>query len=150
MVIKKLRKLQTEYRTDPEGRGYAGMTAEQILADLTEKRYTKTVEAWITDRWLDAKVGLTRAAEIMTTLQAANTPLTDRAYELLRDRASGGLNVGEKTTLDAIDALAQAGIIDAAEAAMVKAEGQKKESRADQVGYPNLVLINVQRVKEAG
>lgn len=127
--------LKTEYDTDPLGRGYASMSADEAAADLNERRYSESVEYWITDRWLDHKLGLSRSVEIMTVLETANTSLSRRACELLKDRASGGIDVGSPETQNAIDLLALGGILTAAEAEKIKAFGVIMKSRAEQIGY---------------
>lgn len=57
--------LKREIETDPGGRGYATMTADQIVTDLTDPRYVTMIERMISERTLFAVLGAARATALM-------------------------------------------------------------------------------------
>jgi len=140
--------LQAELTEDPGSRGYATMTAEQIVADLTDPRYISLAERMISERTLFAILGATRATALIDALEAMPDRTMQRICRMLGDVQAGGVDVSLAESRGMIDQFAVSGLLTADEAETIKALAENKTSRAQQIGYSEVTIQMVERVLE--
>lgn len=133
--------VRAEVRSDPQGRGYANMTAAQVKADLELPRIAITrpvddagLNAWAMAGGRHAKFRQAAAAAgAFSGLSATAQSLAIGAeYMLRRDGASYDPANPEHVAL--LGGLVAEGIIDSADAAALNARSTQTISRAEQLG----------------
>ena len=143
-----LQPLLAELTIDPEGRGYAALTPEQVVADLNDPRYVTLTESMISERTLFAVLGAERATAVLDALEAMPDRVMARIYRMLTDVSSGGVDIALPEARGMIDQFAASGLLTASEAAAIKALAENKASRAQALGYNEITAAMVERCRE--
>jgi len=136
-----LKPLYDEIVNDPEGHGYAAMTAAELKAYLEAPRYMTLMEhaaSRFTDRTLADMWGPDRVSTLLDILDqqaAAGDKKVALFLKLLRDGAAGGVSAGSDKTRIEIDNFVTSGLITAAEGAELKALGERWTSILDRIGF---------------
>jgi len=138
--------LETELTTDDEGRGYAAMTPEAVLADLEELRYPGECRATILA--VAAELGRDVARKLASSMQAAaeSDPLIREVLENVR--SATGIDVGHAETRAALDEMALTPSLDLAsdDAAAIKGLADNRRSRLDVLGLARPRLREVRAI----
>lgn len=143
-----LQPLLAELTADPEGRGYAVLTPEQVAADLNESRYVTLSERMISERTLFAVLGAERATAVLDALEAMPDRVMARIYRMLTDVSAGGVDIALPESRGMIDQFATGGLLTGDESAAIKALAENKTSRAQQIGYSEITAAMVERCRE--
>lgn len=143
-----LQPLLTELTADPEGRGYAALTPEQVVADLNEPRYVTLTERMISERTLFAVLGAERATAVFDALEAMPDRVMQRICRMLTDVSAGGVDISLAEARGMIDQFAAGGLLTGDEASAIKALAETRQSRAQQIGYSEITAAMVERCRE--
>ena len=143
-----LQPLLAELTADPEGRGYAALTPEQVVADLNEPRYVTLSELMISERTLFAVLGAERATAVLDALEAMPDRVMQRICRMLTDVSAGGVDIALPESQGMIDQFAVVGLLTSAEAAAIKALAENKTSRAQKIGYNEITAAMIERCRE--
>ena len=143
-----LQPLLAELTADPEGRGYAALTPEQVVADLNEPRYVTLSELMISERTLFAVLGAERATAVLDALEAMPDRVMQRICRMLTDVSAGGVDIALPESQGMIDQFAVVGLLTSAEAAAIKTLAETQTSRAQQIGYSEITAAMVERCRE--
>jgi len=151
--------LKVEVDTDPLGRGYAGMTNEEVATSLNVVDRTQTYTRFCSYRILadvlaDAEYATVKgflAATAQAGVDAGSSRVADMVAMLDKpcgdDGSTGGLDFGCDGVRAVMDLYAsQTG--DTATAAKVKALAENVVSRATELGLSRIAPAHVQRTKE--
>lgn len=143
-----LQPLLAELTTDPEERGYATLTPEQVAADLNNPRYVTLTERMISERTLFAVLGAERATAVLDALEAMPDRVMQRICRMLTDVSAGGVDIALPEARGMIDQFALGGLLTADEALAIKALAETHQSRAQQIGYSEITTAMVERCRE--
>ena len=143
-----LQLLLAELTADPDGRGYAAMTTEQVAADLNDPRYVLLTERMISERTLFAVLGAERATAVLDALEDMPDRVMQRICRMLTDVSAGGVDISLAEARGMIDQFAAGGLLTDAESAAIKALAENKTSRAQQIGYSEITAAMVERCRE--
>ena len=130
--------LKREIETDPLGRGYAGMTDQQIADSLNTTDRTTIVPTVVGALGIMRLVGPMMGASILDKIEAAAAS-DSRLKWFLRELTTNGIDLGHPVTRATIDELAVAGVITGAEAAALNQAAERTVTRAEELGlgtYP--------------
>lgn len=135
--------LTSELSSDPLGRGYAQMNIEQIIADLSERRYPAlTVPVAEVDAYLDTYLLRFVLKQLRDNVDAPvmARAAADTALEL-RDASYRDIRVDVAAPL--LDVLVSAGVLTEIHKVGLLALADNKLSRCDQLGItpPNPVQV---------
>jgi len=143
-----LQPLLAELTADPEGRGYAALTPEQVAEDFNEPRYVTLSERMISERTLFAVLGAERATAVLDALEAMTDRVMQRICRMLTDVSAGGVDIALPEARGMIDQFAASGLLTADEATAIKALAETHQSRAQQIGYREITAAMVERCRE--
>ena len=131
--------MRGELGSDPLGRGYAGMTDEQVAASLNAKDRKVVQQTMVTAKELMARMEPNAAASILQKLESASA--TNNVVKWIMSFLTGageGIDVGHANTRAQIEALVAAGVLTATEGASLKALAERTVSRAEELGLPEI------------
>lgn len=128
--------LKTELQTDPENRGYSQMSLDQILADLTEKRYpADVVKVEEVTAYLDTQL-LRPALRRMVENDQAPQQARDIAETALGLSSSRYPFIEVSVATPMVQAMIQAGVFTDEQGAALLALTDNKLSRLEILGLP--------------
>jgi len=139
--------LKREIETDPLGRGYAGMTDQQIADSLNVANRTVVVPTVVGALGIMRLVGPMMGAGILDKLEASAAS-DSRLKWFLRELTVNGIDLGNLITRAAIDELVVAGVLTQTEAYRLKSAAERAVTRAEELGlgvYP----VSAQMVQTA-
>lgn len=131
--------LVQELQTDPLGRGYAAMTAEEVSAALNAQDRLLPGGTFCTMRAVLEKVP--DAGPLIATLDAiaATDPVIAEGLRALRTYATdGGLDFSSPVVIALVDQLYAAGVVRADQREALLALGKRPASRAEELGLPQV------------
>jgi hypothetical protein len=133
--------LQTEIATDPLALGYAGMTAQELLASLMAPTRTRTVSRMVSARAIlsDCAGG----AVILDKLEAVAVNVSEVKWAMFFLKQPEGVDAGSPATLSMIDQLEQGLVLTEAEAEALRALSTQPCSRLEELGLPTPILADV-------
>ena len=146
--------LKAELTADPESRGWATMTDQQVAGDMNELRYPGAVSVTFTslvsmlgDSGQTDPVGIVR--RLVDSMRAAgqSDSIIDEALRFVR--SGGSIDLGNPQTRGILDSLAADTTLDleTADAAAIKGLADNKVSYAQKKGWPKITSQYVQQAR---
>lgn len=140
----KLQILAAELTTDPQTRGYDGMTDEEATTDLNTKYRSRTISVSHQELLIWAS-GNQRIVNVDTAEESgADADVRNRGAAMAAIiRTGSGLDLSRASTITLIDALVSDGTWDAADKTTLLTLGSTPQSRADELGLGQISPGNV-------
>lgn len=145
-------KLKAEIQTDPLGRGYSAMTAEQVAASLNAVNRTRVIpEAFVNAKSLYSSLGAAAAETVIQKLEAGASgdsplaPVLKRAVQWILP-SEQGIDLGNAVTRGLLDQLSGP-LLTAEEVAAIKAIAEEAVSRAQELGLGSVTCGDCLRYK---
>ena len=143
-----LQPLAAELAADPLQRGYSGMAAAELVADLNNPQHVEPFERLITLRSLAGVLGSDLAIVVVAEIEKIGTPASLWHAEELRKTEGGGLNISSPEVEDLVSYLVGKSVVTQQQAEKVLDLGRRRVSRAQQLGYSKGVTIDqINRIK---
>ena len=124
--------LKQEITTDPLGRGYAGMTDQQIADSLNTADRPAIVPTVAGALGIMRLVGPALGAAILDKIEAA-AGSDSRLQWFLRELTTNGIDLGHPVTRATIDELVVAGVLTQTEADAMKRSAERTVTRAEEL-----------------
>ncbi len=136
--------LTQELATDPEGRGYSGMTDVQAANDLNTEYRSRTDSVTHQDLLIWAS-GNQRLFNVDGAEESgSDSDIRNRGAAMAAIiRTGSGLDLSRASTVTLIDALVLDDTWEATDKSTLLTLGSKPQSRADELGLPNISPGNV-------